>query len=348
MTNIEAIDIVIPWVDGSDKAWYKKYQEYKPSSSNSEVASSRNRYNDWGTLMYLFRGIEKFLPWIRKVHFITEGHLPDWLNVDCERLNIVKHSDYFKDDNVLPTFNANPILLNLAWLDDLSENFILFNDDTFVLDFCEPTRFFNDNLPVDFFSQSIRRDNFIYNTLRPKNKLNAQMLQNNIDNLNSIIDKSRLDFFSEMFMSKNYSIKARGKNLFFNLISPRRFTWIDIYHQPQAHLKSTYRELWSILPKVMEETVSSKFRCSTDITEYLCRFYNLVRNKFTPKMHYDHLSIAVFTYQDMQNIDLHNIKFLCVSDGDGISESDFNKCKLEMTQKLDALLPEISSFEKER
>ena len=66
------------------------------------------RYRNWENLQYLFRGIEKFAPFVNKVHFITEGHLPKWLNVNHPKLNIVKHSEYIPEV-FLPTFSAIPI-----------------------------------------------------------------------------------------------------------------------------------------------------------------------------------------------------------------------------------------------
>ena len=55
------IDIVIPWVDGSDPEWQEEFRKYAAKEmgrdSNTEI-----RYRDWDNLQYLFRGIEKFAP----------------------------------------------------------------------------------------------------------------------------------------------------------------------------------------------------------------------------------------------------------------------------------------------
>ena len=64
----EPIDFVIIWVDGNDKEWRAEKDKYddKPiSTSNSEV-----RFRDWDNLQYWFRGVEKFAPWVRKIHFL--------------------------------------------------------------------------------------------------------------------------------------------------------------------------------------------------------------------------------------------------------------------------------------
>ena len=52
------IDIVIPWVDGSDPEWQQEYRKYVAvetgRDNNTEI-----RYRDWDNMQYLFRGIEK-------------------------------------------------------------------------------------------------------------------------------------------------------------------------------------------------------------------------------------------------------------------------------------------------
>lgn len=72
------IDFVVLWVDGNDPEWRAekaKYQGMTLDDSNSE-----NRFRDWGLMPYWFRAVEKFTPWVRKVHFVTCGHVPAFLN----------------------------------------------------------------------------------------------------------------------------------------------------------------------------------------------------------------------------------------------------------------------------
>ena len=61
------IDIVIPWVDPSDVKWQKKFAKYKYDSSKIDLRNSR--YRDWENVKYIFRGIEKYMPWVNKVFF---------------------------------------------------------------------------------------------------------------------------------------------------------------------------------------------------------------------------------------------------------------------------------------
>ena len=135
--NDSKIDIVILWVDGNDPKWLKEKNKYSEIKGDSNI----NRFRDWDNLQYLFRGIEKYATWVNKVYFITWGHLPKWLNTNHEKLVIVNHKDYIPKE-YLPTFNSNVIEMNLHRIEGLSEKFIIFNDDLFLL---------KKTIPEDFY-----------------------------------------------------------------------------------------------------------------------------------------------------------------------------------------------------
>ncbi len=87
------IDFVIIWVDGSDVEWKKERAVYDKSIKD-DADNGDHRYRDWNNLKYWFRGVEKFAPWVRKIHFITWGHLPKWLDISHPKLHLVRHEDY--------------------------------------------------------------------------------------------------------------------------------------------------------------------------------------------------------------------------------------------------------------
>ena len=59
------IDIVLPWVDSNDSYWQNEINKY----SNNKIDFFQ--YRDWDNLEYLFRGIDKFMPWVDKICLIT-------------------------------------------------------------------------------------------------------------------------------------------------------------------------------------------------------------------------------------------------------------------------------------
>lgn len=51
---MEPIDFVVTWVDGNDPEWLKEKQKYEGAVVASGNAA--NRFRDWGTFKYWFRG----------------------------------------------------------------------------------------------------------------------------------------------------------------------------------------------------------------------------------------------------------------------------------------------------
>ncbi len=146
--NNSEIDIVIPWVDGSDPEWRNEYDRYYNLEKPFTDSNSENRYQDIGLFKYWFRSIERFMPWIHKILFITCGHVPDFLNTDNPKIRIIKHEEFIPDD-CLPVFSANPIELNIHRIKDLSENYIYFNNDVYPLLPIDEGYYFQDNQVCD-------------------------------------------------------------------------------------------------------------------------------------------------------------------------------------------------------
>ncbi len=156
------MDIVITYVNGLDPVWQKEYEAF----TNTPIVEKR--FRDWGTLRYLFRGIEVNMPFIRKVHLVVSGdsQVPEWLNRN--EVDVVLHSDIIPKE-LLPTFNCNPIEMHLQNIKDLDEEYLYFNDDIFPLLPCKPTDFFRNGrgvirmsrhlLVVDMFKQICRNSN---------------------------------------------------------------------------------------------------------------------------------------------------------------------------------------------
>ena len=145
------IDFVIAWVDGSDKTWQESKAKYDTKNKNEN--NGVVRYRDWDELKYWFRGVEKYAPWVNKIYFVTCGQKPKWLDENNPKLVLVNHKDYMKED-YLPTFSANPIELNFHRIKGLSEHFVYFNDDMFIINPVKEEDFFKKGLPCDSYCES--------------------------------------------------------------------------------------------------------------------------------------------------------------------------------------------------
>lgn len=122
----DSIDFVFPYVNFDDPVWREEYDANK--EGNGIWASGEARYRDNGLLRYLFRGIDKHLPWISKVHMIvsSETQVPEW--VDRDEVDIIVHKDFMPAE-VLPTFNSCTIEMFLPLLPCTANRFIYSNDD---------------------------------------------------------------------------------------------------------------------------------------------------------------------------------------------------------------------------
>jgi len=133
----EDIDAVYTWVDGGDPLFTSEMRRFHRQCEpcNARDGFSDNRFRDSGELRFSLRSIEKFAPWVRKIHIVTNGQVPAWLNTGCERISLVTHKQIFSSPDLLPVFNSAAIELQLHRIPDLSRRFLYLNDDLFL---CRP------------------------------------------------------------------------------------------------------------------------------------------------------------------------------------------------------------------
>lgn len=332
----EAIDFVLLWVDGNDPEWQKERSKYV--SSDDKQDGNVRRYRDWENLQYWFRGVEKFAPWVRKIHLVTCGQIPKWLNTDNPKLNIVDHKDFIPAEN-LPTFNSNAIEVNLHRIESLSEQFVLFNDDMFLTKKVEPTDFFIDGKPVDMFME--------YPVgCYGKNQVMSHIFVNNFN----LIGK----YFTRKQMLKELKWKILnpryGFGFFYNLILYMlpypNFFGVLTFHFAYPHLKSAFAEMWEKEGAIIKETSGHRFRDVGDISHYIFRMWLLMSGQFVPRnrmgmgklYHVDKNAEAMY-----RAIKEQKHKMICVADE--VSEEEFLKAKKRMLDSFATILPKKSKFE---
>lgn len=334
MKENSKIDFVVTWVDGGDLQWQKEKQRWL-SGNDADVDVSAIRYRDWDNLRYWFRAVEKYAPWVNKVHFVTNGQLPDWLNLDAPKLNFVKHSDYIPME-WLPTFSSHPIEFNVHRIEGLSEQFVLFNDDFFLTAPVKPEDFFVDGLPCD----SIREDPLAFEQTELYNFicLNDLMFVN--DRFERKEVRSRLG-------SKWFSLRAPAdlvRNMITSLMRHNAFFGIDTHHLPQAYLKRTFQEVWEREPELLAEVCSHKFRDARDISHHSLKFWQLMNGNFQPydKHRFGKVLNVSWTDRVCNAIENRQYKAICINDAEDV---DFEAVKAKINGAFEKALPEKSSFE---
>ena len=327
------IDFVMMWVDGNDLEWRKEKNKYLPKEDevNNDV-----RFRDWELLKYWFRGIEKYASWVNKIYFVTWGHLPEWLDTNNEKIVVVNHKDFIPKQ-YLPTFNSHTIELNLHRIKGLSEHFVLFNDDTFII---------NEMLQRDFFQNGLPCDAAILNPIISEGRDHfSNVSTNNMAIINNNFNKKEtLKKGKEKWFSLKY-----GKDLIrtINLSIWPKFPGFYNSHLPNAYLKSTFDEVWKKENAVLDETCHSHLRNNhTNVNQWVMKYWQFCQNNFMPR------SPKVGKYYEIkdkneiieQEILKGKLKMICLNDSAKIE--NFDRTKNEIISIFEEKLPKKCSFEK--
>ena len=147
-SEIPNIDLVYLWVDGNDPKWQAKRNAFLERKVENSLSSFNGRYVNNDELKYSLRSVERYAPWIRKIFIVTDDQTPEWLDIENPKIKIIDHKEILPAES-LPCFNSNVLEHFLCKISNLSEYFILSNDDTFFNKIVSPTTFFGkDGYPI--------------------------------------------------------------------------------------------------------------------------------------------------------------------------------------------------------
>ena len=144
MVNDIKIDLVIPFVNGNDPTWYNEFLKHKKKFNPSYMDGNfKTRYDGDDILLYVFRSVAKYAPWINKIHLLLSGptQIPDW--IDTNKVHIVYHKNFIHK-YALPCFNSSVIEYFVWNVPELSEYFIYGNDDFIFNSVVNPSDFFKE------------------------------------------------------------------------------------------------------------------------------------------------------------------------------------------------------------
>lgn len=142
------IDLVYLWVNGNDPQWIQDKETWQTKLRICDKSTNNCRFIDNQELRYSLRSIEMNAPWINKIFIVTNGQIPEWLDIAHPKIKIVTHKEIMPAE-ALPTFNSEAIETCIANIPGLSEYFLYANDDCFINRPVKPSFFFNnDGQPV--------------------------------------------------------------------------------------------------------------------------------------------------------------------------------------------------------
>lgn len=331
------IDFVILWVDGRDPKWLKEKSKYE--IKREDDSDTVNRYRDWNLLPYWFRAVDKFAPWVRKIHFVTWGHVPTFLNLEAQKLHIVRHEEFIPQE-YLPTFSSHAIEMNIHRIPGLSEQFVYFNDDMFLLRPFQPEDFFKKGLPctyggevpieiignIGIWQHAAVNDLGIVNAHFPKREAVAK--------------------YGKKYRDRCYRWKDNVRTLALEKLYPDYFTGFKNIHAPAAYLKGTFREIWDAEPEKLESTCRDRFRTSDNVNQWVALWWQVASGQFSPavidnlvmKISEDTIDVLCYT------IERQSHDYICLNDPE--EEIDFEKLSNRLKKSFETILPEKSQFEK--
>lgn len=327
------IDFVVTWVDMNDPEWQKEFAIYSSKKDNEKNGVSDARFRDYGFLKYWFRGVEKFAPWVRKIHFVTSGQKPEWLDASNPKINLVNHSDFIPQ-RFLPTYNSVVIERYMHKIPGIADHFVYFNDDFYITKKVSPERFFKNGLPCDIAA-------FLYN---PSWSQWYKRIKNNIRIINRHFDKKevmRRDH--DKWFDKSYGSRARWNYL---LIPYGKFITLRTPHNAQPYLKCTFEEVWDAAGKELTETSSNRFRAVTDYTPELFRTWQICRGNFHPYNTYSDTKMFPLMIRSRQAISaIRNQTYTLICLNDNIHIRNYARVMEEIKDAFESILPEPSGFE---
>ena len=159
---------------------------------------------------------------MRKIHFVTSGQKPEWLDENNPKIHLVNHKDFIPAE-FLPTYNSVVIERYMYRIPGLADHFVYFNDDFYIINHITPERFFKNGLPCDIAV-------FDYN---PSWSQWYVRIKNNIKIINRHFNKKEvMERWHDKWFDKSYGSKARWNYLlrFYNkFITSNRFRALTDY-----------------------------------------------------------------------------------------------------------------------
>ena len=331
------IDFVIPWVDGNDPKWQAekaKYQGKTLDDSNSE-----NRFRDWGLMPYWFRAVEQFAPWVRKIHFVTCGHVPEFLNLAHPKLHHVKHAEFLPAE-VLPTFSSHAIEMNLHRIPELAEHFVYFNDDTFLLRPVSETAFFKEGLPCTYGGESPIE-------LVGEIGIWQHAAVNDLGVINAHFNKrEQVKQYGKKYANRAYRWQDNNRTRAAEKLFPNYFTGFKNLHAPAAYRRRTFEAVWNAEPELLARTTAHRFRSAEDVNQWVCLWWQIASGSFQPYLVDNLVDDVTEDSIDRLCQVVENQKHDMICLNDPSSDVAFDILSERIRTAFEVILPDKCSFEK--
>lgn len=295
------IDYVFPYVNCSDSVWRHQYRQ-----TFGTMRMDESRYRPFGTLRYVFRSVEKNLPFVDRVVMIvsTESQVPDWVNRD--KVRIVTH-DEFMPEKHRPTFSSSAIESDMWRIGGLSDRFLYANDDLFTLHPLTEDDFFCDGFPRLSFAESDYHHKNVYRI----------SCRNGMDMVADALGADRND----------------------------QWTLLKPQHCTKGILTSHMKEVGRLCEGMIEQTITP-MRHQTNVTGFIYNYYAYYTCEYAPfDLNYKFITITNSVSNAIREIGNVDTDILCMNDSGELSRERYGDACLMLKDGFERLFPERCSYE---
>ena len=314
-SDTPSIDLVYLWVDGNDPKWQAKRNAFFGRKVENSSSNFNGRYVNNDELKFSLRSVERYAPWIRKVFIVTDNQKPKWLDISNPKIQIIDQNDILPDKS-LPCFNSNVLEHFLYKIPNLSEHFLLSNDDMF----------FNKTvLPTTFFA----KDGF------PIIRLNRKPFRRFRWFLREQIFRKPHKLYSKALFNAAELVKHKF-GVFYNGLP---------HHNLDSYLKSEcLRVAEHIFKNEIDLTKMNHFRSANDIQRIVYSYVALAEKRGHLQYVSSKESLHVHIQKDRhyEKLKKFNPTFFCMNDTEYADDNDRMKLKMWLSTRF----PEKSKFEK--
>jgi hypothetical protein len=253
---MKKIDAVITWVDGQDPAHINRRSSFVTNQNKTE-ATNVSRFNQVDEVSLVVKSIFKFAPFVRNIYILTDQQTPkiaeeskNWDESYNSRLKIIDHKEVFKNHlEVLPTFNASTIETMIQYISGLSDQFIYFNDDMFLIKPTKKEDWFVGGKPL-IRGKWLSQPNRVW-----YKKLKAIMLPH----------KSKVWSFKKA-QALSAEIEGYDKKYF------------RTFHTPRPLNKPALINYFQTFPKLLKKQIQSRFRTTDQFLSYTLIWHYSIKN----------------------------------------------------------------------
>lgn len=315
------IDLVYLWCNLDDPNFKQRKENFLRGQIIDKEANNPCRFTDNGELKYSLRSVELYAPWVNKIYIVTDNQIPNWLNLDNPKIEIINQNDILLN-SAIPSFNSIAIEHCIKNIPNLEEHFIYANDDMFFNDYTPPEFFFNKKgCPISRFRKKRKKR---YYTL-------YEYALNNAENL--IYKKFNLMLNFEPHHNIDAYLKSEVINCYETFKDEIDKT-INSHFRSKENIERAIYQKYFVAAKKGEFKRVSRVDCKLNPIK---RFINLIKKDFKKD------SCLIFPQERNIEETLNKFKpyLFCTNDSEDTKDED----RIYMKQFLEKRYPNKSGFE---